>query len=391
MMVTNSYKSLEINGSLDNNLKNGILVNNNNNEEEDVKIIDTEIEILNHNIEFVPLQPAIVTPATIATPTIDSTLISPSGSFKAILNKSMTKGSKAMRMLGSNVNTNICAKSSTSSIPRALANNKQTKRLFFKNGNINISRCNIDKRRRRYLTDIFTTLIDLKWRYNIIVFAAGFFFSWTFFAVAWYLISYIHGDLLPENLNSNSTHKPCIQGVESFAGAILFSIETQQTIGYGVRYTTEKCPEAILVMMIQSSVGVMIQSFMVGVVFAKLSRPKKRSETIMFSKNACINLRDGRLCLVCRVADMRKSHIVEAHVRMYLIKKKVTIEGEIIPLHMYDLNVGWDKGLDRLFLVWPLTIEHYIDENSPFWNLSASDLKQDVFEIAVILEGVVER
>ena len=130
---------------------------------------------------------------------------------------------------------------------------------------------------------------------------------------------------------------------------------------------------------------------MVGVVFAKLSRPKKRSETIMFSKNACINLRDGRLCLICRVADMRKSHIVEAHVRMYLVKKKVTAEGEIIPLHMYDLNVGWDKGWDRLFLVWPLTIEHYIDENSPFWNYSAADLKREHFEIAVILEGVVER
>ncbi len=84
--------------------------------------------------------------------------------------------------------------------------------------------------------------------------------------------------------------------------------------------------------------------FQVGVVFAKLSRPKKRSETLMFSKNAVISLRDGRLCLICRVGDMRKSHIVEAHVRMYLIKKKVTLEGEIMPLHMYDLNCGWDKG-----------------------------------------------
>ena len=64
----------------------------------------------------------------------------------------------------------------------------------------------------------------------------------------------------------------------------------------------------------------------------------------MFSKNAVISLRDGRLCLICRVGDMRKSHIVEAHVRMYLINKKVSLEGEIMPLHMYDLNVGWDKG-----------------------------------------------
>jgi potassium inwardly-rectifying channel subfamily J len=317
-----------------------------------------------------------------------------------LLNKSMTKGSKAMRVMGNNTallpngllknatSTGALSSKSGSSLNKGFAGRKlQQKRLFFKNGNINISRCNIDKRRRRYLTDIFTTLIDLKWRYNVLVFALGFFISWIIFAIAWYLISYVHGDLNPIHAN----HTSCISGIQSFAGALLFSIETQQTIGYGARFTTEKCPDAIFVMMIQSSIGVMIQSFMVGVVFAKLSRPKKRSETLMFSKNAVISLRDGRLCLICRVGDMRKSHIVEAHVRMYLIKKKVTMEGEILPLHMYDLNVGWDKGLDRLFLVWPLTIEHYIDENSPFWTLSADDLRKERFELAVILEGIVER
>ena len=319
-----------------------------------------------------------------------------------VLQKSMTKGSKAMRIMGNNGTAimgngpmknsassgAVSVKSGSSSMSRTSgAKKQQQKRLFFKNGNINISRSNIDKRRRRYLTDIFTTLIDLKWRYNLLVFALGFFISWTIFAITWYLISYIHGDLN----NSDKNHVACIQGIHGFTGAILFSIETQQTIGYGARYTTEKCPEAIFVMMIQSSVGVMIQSFMVGVVFAKLSRPKKRSETLMFSKNAVISLRDGRLCLICRVGDMRKSHIVEAHVRMYMIKKKVSLEGEIMPLHMYDLNVGWDKGLDRLFLVWPLTIEHYIDANSPFWSISAEDLKKERFEIAVILEGIVER
>jgi potassium inwardly-rectifying channel subfamily J, other len=47
-------------------------------------------------------------------------------------------------------------------------------------------------------------------------------------------------------------------------------------------------------------------------------------------------------------------------------------------------------GTDRLFLVWPLTIEHYIDETSPFWKISAEDLKRERFEITVILEGIVE-
>lgn len=79
--------------------------------------------------------------------------------------------------------------------------------------------------------------------------------------MTWYLISYFHGDL--DSLGDKN-RTVCISGIHGFAGAILFSIETQQTIGYGVRYTTENCPEAILVMMIQSSVGVMIQSFMVS-------------------------------------------------------------------------------------------------------------------------------
>lgn len=143
---------------------------------------------------------------------------------------------------------------------------QQQRRLFFKNGNINISRCNINKRRRRYLTDIFTTLIDLKWRYNIGVISFVFLLSWLGFACAWYGISYIHGDLD----NKGKDHVRCIANLNSFLSAILFSIETQQTIGYGARYTTEKCPEAIIIMMIQSSIGVMIQSFMVGVVFVSL-------------------------------------------------------------------------------------------------------------------------
>ena len=64
---------------------------------------------------------------------------------------------------------------------------------------------------------------------------------------------------------------------------------------------------------------------MVGIVFAKLSRPKKRTQTLLFSRNAVICQRDGQPCLMFRVGDMRKSHIIEAHVRAQMIKKKVSL------------------------------------------------------------------
>ena len=67
----------------------------------------------------------------------------------------------------------------------------------------------------------------------------------------------------------------------------------------------------------------MIQACMVGTIFAKLSRPKRRAESILFSRNAVVCLRDGALCLCARMANTRSSHLVECHVRAILISRKV--------------------------------------------------------------------
>ncbi len=64
--------------------------------------------------------------------------------------------------------------------------------------------------------------------------------------------------------------------VDGFAASFLFSLETQHTIGYGSRQTTTECVEAMVVMSTQSILGCLIQAFMVGLVFAKLSTPNKR-------------------------------------------------------------------------------------------------------------------
>ncbi|KAK3090997.1 hypothetical protein FSP39_016342 [Pinctada imbricata] len=87
---------------------------------------------------------------------------------------------------------------------------------------------------------------------------------------------------------------------------------------------------------------------------------------------------------------MRKSHIVEAHVRAVCIKKKITKEGEVLPLYQFDVDLGFDTGRDRLFLVWPVIIVHKIDEESPFFEMSPDDLHREQFELIVILEGIVE-
>lgn len=156
--------------------------------------------------------------------------------------------------------------------------------------------------------------------------------------------------------------------------------------------------------------------------FVKISQPNKRAETLVFSRNAVVSLRDDKLCLMFRVGDLRSSHIVGANMRAKLIKSKQTQEGkraftsltgyiiqrhgvnilsdpfvllsfslgEFIPLDQTDISVGFETGDDRLFLVSPLVISHEIDARSPFWDMSQSQLEKEDFEIVVILEGMVE-
>nr|XP_061804870.1 ATP-sensitive inward rectifier potassium channel 12-like isoform X2 [Nerophis lumbriciformis] len=283
-------------------------------------------------------------------------------------------------------------------------------RFVKKNGQCNVVFTNMEEKRQRYLADIFTTCVDIRWRYLLFIFCTSFIISWLFFGIIFYSVSLSHGDfeehlmvkgeglVVGELYSTDSGHTtggptkkmPCILHVQGFVGALLFSMETQTTIGYGWRCVTEECPVAVITVVVQSIVGCIIDSFMIGTIMAKMARPKKRNQTLMFSKNAVIALRDGKLCLMWRVGNLRKSHIVEAHVRAQLIRSYVTAESEFIPLEQTDLSVGYDEGTDRLFLVSPLVIVHEIDKDSPLYTTSRADLESDEFEIVVILEGMVE-
>ncbi|GBN57097.1 Inward rectifier potassium channel irk-1, partial [Araneus ventricosus] len=52
--------------------------------------------------------------------------------------------------------------------------------------------------------------------------------------------------------------------------------------------------------------------------------------------------------------------------------------------------VKFDDAGDRVFLIWPATIVHEINENSPFYNMSAQDILTDTYELVVALEGTIE-
>jgi hypothetical protein len=122
---------------------------------------------------------------------------------------------------------------------------------------------------------------------------------------------------------------------------------------------------------------------------------------------------------------MRRSHIISAFARMFLISKikrnlylnihfytkakilfietRVTREGEIVPANMQELSlVSNPKCSDRLLFM-PIIIEHRVDKSSPLYDLidfpsgdyigtssNVPTFKHNNFEIVVLIEGTVE-
>lgn len=265
-------------------------------------------------------------------------------------------------------------------------NKQERQRYVTKVGKCQVNLGNIQEK-KRFLSDIFTTIVDLKYRWFLFVFSMCYIITWVVFGIIYFFDAWVRDDV---NHIGDTEWKACIENIDSFISALLFSVESQRTIGYGSRIVTANCTEGVFLLMAQSIIGSMIDALMVGCMFVKISRPKKRAQTLIFSKKCVISHRDEKLCLMFRIGDLRDSHMVDAKIRAKLIKSRQTKEGEFIPLEQSELNLGYDTGEDRLFLVEPQIICHIINDLSPFWEMSAEALKREQFEIIVILEGIVE-
>ncbi|UYV76517.1 irk-2 [Cordylochernes scorpioides] len=228
--------------------------------------------------------------------------------------------------------------------------------------------------------DLFTTLLELRWRWHFLFFVSSFLASWLFFASLWYLVLYLHGDL---DHIGDPKWVPCITNVNGFYSVFLFSVESQHTIGYGYRYPHEECPEGFIVLCLQAIMGVLIQCITVSVLYAKFTRPQRRSHSIKFSKNCVICLRDNKICLLFRVANLQKSKLIGVQVSAYLLQTRYTAEGEEIPLCQTPLDIKTDEKP----LVWPLTASHEIVPRSPLYELSMQQLRISQFELLVMLEA----
>ncbi|XP_036379304.1 ATP-sensitive inward rectifier potassium channel 1b [Megalops cyprinoides] len=262
-------------------------------------------------------------------------------------------------------------------------------RLVAKDGRCNIEFGNIEYHNHfAFLKDFWTTFVEIRWRFMILLFIASFTGSWFIFGLLWYWIAKSNGDLMGANLPKG--HIPCVANINGLTTAFLYSLETQTTIGYGGRAVTGHCAGAVALIIIQSLIGAIINCFMCGVILAKISLPKKRAKTITFSETAVICQKKGSLCLQIRVANMRKTLLIGSQIYGKLLRTTITPEGETIIMDQVNIDFVVDAGKNNLFFICPLTLCHIIDKTSPFFEMAADTLHQQEFELVVFLDGTAE-
>jgi inward rectifier potassium channel len=167
----------------------------------------------------------------------------------------------------------------------------------------------------------------------------------------------------------------------SFLDAFFFSIHTLSTVGYGSMYPQNLAAQ--IVAAVEIFLGVLLMAILAGIMFARFSRPTAR---VMFSQVAVICPYHGIPTLMFRAANRRENQIIEAQVKVSLLKSEISPEGQQMR-RFYDLNLVRERT-PVFALSW--VIMHPIDNQSPLFGLSREELASMDSELWVSLTGLDE-
>lgn len=167
----------------------------------------------------------------------------------------------------------------------------------------------------------------------------------------------------------------------SFSDAFFFSVQTMASIGYGVMYP--RTFFANVVVTFEALIGLLGVAVGTGLAFARFSRPTAR---VLFTRVVVIAPHDGVPTLMFRTANQRRNQILEAQLRVRLVRDEVTQEGHFMR-RFHDLKLV--RSQNPIFsLSW--TAMHPIDENSPLYGTTAEMLAEAESSLVVSLTGIDE-
>jgi inward rectifier potassium channel len=164
----------------------------------------------------------------------------------------------------------------------------------------------------------------------------------------------------------------------SFWDAFCFSVQTMGTIGYGAMYPTTIAANAVMIF--ESVTSLIVTAVATGLVFAKFSRSTAR---VAFSRQIPIGPMDGVPTLMLRVGNERGNQILEATIRVAVVRTERLKEGPIF-YRIYDLELARERS-PAMARSW--TVLHPIGEKSPLFGATPESLVTGEVELIATLVG----
>lgn len=167
----------------------------------------------------------------------------------------------------------------------------------------------------------------------------------------------------------------------SFRDAFFFSVQTLATIGYG-----KMAPRSLganLLVALEALLGMVGLAVTTGLVFARFSRPTAR---VLFSRVAVVAPYEGVPALMFRMSNTRSTQIVEARLRLTLLRNEVTAEGTAVR-RLHDLALVRSEHA-AFALTW--TAVHPITRGSPLDGATPAALREAMADLVVSLTGTEE-
>jgi inward rectifier potassium channel len=215
--------------------------------------------------------------------------------------------------------------------------------------------------RKHPLRDVYHASLRASWPVTLLAIVLFFLFSNVLFATAYVAAGGIaHAE------------------AGSFLDAFYFSVQTMGTIGYGAMYPETHLTNALVVA--EAVFGLLITAISTGLVFAKFSQPTSR---LVFSDDAAISPMNGTPTLAFRVGNERGNTILEAVIRVAVIRTERLAEGGVF-YRMYDLQLVRDRS-PALSRSW--NVLHVIDEKSPLFEATPETMRRDEIELIATVVG----
>ena len=162
-----------------------------------------------------------------------------------------------------------------------------------------------------------------------------------------------------------------------FLRCFFFSVHTIATVGYGNVYPASLYVNVVVV--IEIAVGILVIALTSGLAFARFSIPTAR---ILFSEVAIVRMFEGVPTLMFRAANQRNNFILEASVRLSLLRSVPDGEGTL--RRFYDLPLVRSTS-PAFSLSW--LVMHRIDEASPLFGMAQADWEASGDELIVLMTG----